>query len=113
MRCMERRLEIVPAGSGEEEKCEIVKVQERAKVLEPTEQLALPELHLEERITIADQLRELSGLDAVRLQSHALERRGRETYAEPAAVFSACASLAARIESGQQDTQAVLSTGTQ
>ncbi len=64
MRYIEQRLDIVPVGSGEEEKYEIVKVPERTQVLMWVEQLAQPELGLEDRLSVVAQLRELFGLKA-------------------------------------------------
>ena len=63
MQRIEQRLEIASAESTEEGKYEIVKVPERAKAIQLTDQLALPELCLEERLDIVAQLRELFGLE--------------------------------------------------
>jgi len=59
MERVEQRLEIVPPNH--ETEYETVNVQESTKVLQLIERLELPELHLEERLDIAGQLRKILG----------------------------------------------------
>jgi len=61
MQRIEQRMEVVPV-TGEIVQDEVVKVQDNQKAFDLTEALALPELSVEARLSIATQLRELFGL---------------------------------------------------
>ena len=84
MQRVEQRLEIV-SEPKQEENIEVVKEQEQTRALQLIERLELPELCVEERLSIANQLRQALGMvyEHAPPEEHEIEGKWAPSYEPP------------------------------